>query len=1361
MTVRTWVRKLFARPVSRPIKAPACRPARRPLSLEVLEDRTVPSAVWYVNAAATGHDTGTSWADADTDLQAALASARPGDQIWVAQGTYKPTGGTDRTASFALKDGVAVYGGFAGTETQLTQRVLAGHASILSGDIGAPGDTSDNSYHVVTSTGLGASAVLDGFQIVAGNANFYSFYDPSSDAYRGGGMYNNSSSPTLSNLVFTGNYADSGGGMYNNSSSPAISNVVFIGNSASAGGGMFNTFTSAPALSNVTFMSNSASYGGGVDNNSSSPALSNVTFSGNSASSDGGGMYNGYSSPTLSNVTFGNNRASDIGGGMYNTYSSPALSNVTFNGNSASNQGGGMYNLNSAPALTNLTFISNSASVGGGVDNDHSAPALTNVTFFANSASYGGGVDNQSSAPTLTNCILWRDAGGEIYNSSTGGATVRYSDVQGGYSGTGNISLDPRLGPFGNNGGPTQTIPLEPGSPAIDAGDNSLVPAGLTTDQRGFARVSGAAVDLGAYEVQLPAMSPAALPDGTYGTAYSQTLTATEGPGGAGGPYTIAVTAGALPAGLSLTPGGALTGTPSAAGEFSFTVTASDRFGYTGRQSYTLTIDPAAPAVSVTDAGGTYNGQPFSAQATVAGVNGTASVSGSFTFTYYADATATGTPLTGAPFDAGNYTVVAMFTSSDPNYPNASAQVSFAITSASTSIVVSASSAAPVYGQSVTLTATVTSATGATPTSSDGTVTFYDGATLLGSATLADGTGTATLTTAALTAGQHTIIARYSGDNNFVASQTNFEPTSPQLVVLPHGIAGLPRFAVDGQGDVFIADPGDSRVLEVFPDGSQTTVGSGLVFPIGVAVDSQGNLFIDDLDLYQQLEVVAGLPLTVSQATPTVGVSDAGGIYNGNAFSATASVAGVVAGVDSTPASTLEGVAPTLTYYQGTYATLAALNTALAGGLTGTSTAPTQGGSYTVVASFVGSTDYSSNQALATFTIIPAATSASAVGLSATTAVYGQPVTLTATVLNTQTAATPSGNVTFYDGATKVGTAPVGAGGVATLTVSTLGAGKHELTASFSDPAGNFVSSGSLAAESLTITRASTTTGLTTTTTTPVFGQAVTFTATVASVAPSTVTPTGSVTFKDGTTVLRTVLLSGGSASLTITNLAVASHSITVIYNASANFKPSGSATSAVTVSQDATTAVVTSSVSSPVYGQAVTLKATLTAMSPGSGKPTGTVSFYDGLTFLGTAPLSSGVASIKTTALAVGGNSITVVYGGDVNFLGTTSAALSLTVRQDATRAVVTSSSATAQHGTAVTLTATLLAGVPGSGTPTGTVSFWDGSTLLQTVNLTGGVAQLTYSFSVLGMHKIKAVYNGDADFLSTTSAVLTETIT
>jgi hypothetical protein len=102
---------------------------------------------WYVNASAAGGN-GTSWACAFNDLQQALAASDAGDEIWVAKGTYKPTTGTDRTASFAMKNGVAIYGGFNGTETAQNQRNRATNVTILSGDIGTPNDNSDNSYHV-------------------------------------------------------------------------------------------------------------------------------------------------------------------------------------------------------------------------------------------------------------------------------------------------------------------------------------------------------------------------------------------------------------------------------------------------------------------------------------------------------------------------------------------------------------------------------------------------------------------------------------------------------------------------------------------------------------------------------------------------------------------------------------------------------------------------------------------------------------------------------------------------------------------------------------------------------------------------------------------------------------------------------------------------------------------------------------------------------------------------------------------------------------------------------------------------------------------------------------------------------------
>ena len=180
--------------------------------------------IHYVKWNANGANNGTSWADAYTDLQSALSAATNGDEIWVAAGTYKPTTGTDRTLSFTLKNGVAIYGGFAGTETLLTQRDPAANVTVLSGAIGAAG-IADNSYHVVTGGSTDNTAVLDGFTVTAGNANGSFPYDS------GGGMYNENSSPTLNNLIFDNNFANLGGGMYNQYSEPSLTNIVLNENS--------------------------------------------------------------------------------------------------------------------------------------------------------------------------------------------------------------------------------------------------------------------------------------------------------------------------------------------------------------------------------------------------------------------------------------------------------------------------------------------------------------------------------------------------------------------------------------------------------------------------------------------------------------------------------------------------------------------------------------------------------------------------------------------------------------------------------------------------------------------------------------------------------------------------------------------------------------------------------------------------------------------------------------------------------------------------------------------------------------------------------------------------------------------------
>ena len=188
---------------------------------------------------------------------------------------------------------------------------------------------------------------------------------------------------------------------------------------------------------------------------------------------DGGGIYNrDGSSPTLTNCTFNGNAANWGGGGMYNiSSSSPTLTNCTFNGNASGMQGGGMFNVDSSsPVLVNCTFWGNSADSAGAMHNINGAsPVLTNCTLTGNSASSAvGGIYNyQYSNPVLTNCILWGDTDTEIDSAYSSTPLVTYSDVQGGYSGTGNINANPNLVDMVNG-----NLHLLPNSPCIDTGNN-------------------------------------------------------------------------------------------------------------------------------------------------------------------------------------------------------------------------------------------------------------------------------------------------------------------------------------------------------------------------------------------------------------------------------------------------------------------------------------------------------------------------------------------------------------------------------------------------------------------------------------------------------------------------------------------------------------------------------------------------------------------------------------------------------------------------------------------------------------------------------------------------------------------------
>jgi hypothetical protein len=260
------------------------------------------------------------------------------------------------------------------------------------------------------------------------------------------------------------------------------------------------------------------------------------------------------------------------------------------------------------------------------------------------------------------------------------------------------------------------------------------------------------------------------------------------------------------------------------------------------------------------------------------------------------------------------------------------------------------------------------------------------------------------------------------------------------------------------------------------------------------------------------------------------------------------------------------------------------------------------------------------------------------------------------------------------------------------------------------------------------------------------FNQAVGFTATVKPV--GTGTPTGTVAFNDGATLLGTVTLSGGTATFTTSSLAAGTHSITAMYSGDANFSGSTSPALTQTVGKVASSTSVVSSKNPSIFGTAVTFTATVTSSA------TGTVAFSDGAALLGSVALSGGTAALTTSGLAAGAHSITAVYGGDANFAGSTSPVLTQTVGKVASSTSVVSSNNPSILGTAVTFTATV------TSSATGTVAFNDGAALLGSVALSGGTAALTTSGLSAGAHSITAVYNGDANFGSSTSPALTQTV-
>jgi hypothetical protein len=594
-----------------------------------------------------------------------------------------------------------------------------------------------------------------------------------------------------------------------------------------------------------------------------------------------------------------------------------------------------------------------------------------------------------------------------------------------------------------------------------------------------------------------------------------------------------------------------------------------------------------------------------------------------------------------------------------------------------TSTALHATPSPSVFGQTVTLQASVTANSG----TAGGVVEFFDGTTLLGTGTLNGGSpDTTSITVSALSTGSHSLSADYEGDGDVTFDSSNSPPVIQ--TVLPA-----------------------QTTTTVSSENNPTVSGEGTTFDIAVGAQAPG----------------AGTPTGSVQVS--VNGTPLGGPVNLSGGSAT-------------------------------------VNDALGAG------------TYTISAAYSGDTNFASSNGSTTQNVGQDATTTTLVS-NPDPSIQHQVVTFTATVSpNAPGSGTPTGLVTFTTdgGATTLGSAglsPTADGTQASIQLANLPLGDTLVTATYAGDQ-NFTGSAS-AADDQSVQPAppvvDTTTTLTSSEQPSVYGQSVTFTATV-SAASGPNTPAGTVQFSvDGANLGGAVQLdaNGVASSPPIATLAAGGHAVIAAYSGDDTagqfgFNPSGQVITQ-RVRQAVTTVSGSPSANPDPYGQAETFSVQVSAVAPGAGTPTGQVQFsLDGATLGASMNLDgNGDASAgPVNGLAPGTHTVAYVTSGDANFLGT-NGSFTLTVSKIPTQTALQLSPNPVVFGQPETMTATVTHST-GPGTPTGTMTFKDGSTTLTTVPVTGSAGSATASFTTstlaAGSHAITATYSGDTSFAGSSSS-------